>query len=82
MESRTEFLGHPIDPMLVVCPVALLVTAVVLDALAFFRGSGAWSAVAHLNTGIGVLIGLLAAGQRAELPGQHAPARLRRAPLR
>ena len=61
MESRFKILGHPVHPVLVVFPLGLLVTAAVMDAVAFQRESPPLSAVAHYNIGIGLLIGVVAA---------------------
>jgi uncharacterized membrane protein len=60
VESRFKFLGHPIHPVLVVFPVALLVTAAALDLLTWWQGAFHYAAVAHLNMGIGVAIGIIA----------------------
>ncbi|MEU5725103.1 DUF2231 domain-containing protein [Micromonospora sp. NPDC047738] len=41
MESRLKVLGHPVHPMLVMFPVALLVTALIFDVLALPTGARA-----------------------------------------
>ena len=33
MESKAQFLGHPLHPMLIVFPLGLLATAVIFDAI-------------------------------------------------
>lgn len=46
MRSRVTVLGHPLHPMLVMFPVALLPLLVVLDAVAIYGGgsAGVWTA--------------------------------------
>jgi len=61
MESRAKLLGHPIHPMLVVLPLALLSTAVLFDAVYLVSGNGEFATLAFWNISIGLVGGLLAA---------------------
>jgi uncharacterized membrane protein len=61
MESRAKLLGHPIHPMLVVLPLGLFIGAVVFDAIALWRDSGAMAQVGFWNIAGGIVGGLLAA---------------------
>src|SRR4051794_20126076 len=60
MESRVKLVGHPVHPMLVVFPAALLATGAVLDLLSLSRGAVMLAQVAQLNIGIGLVIGVIA----------------------
>ncbi|GIM81837.1 DUF2231 domain-containing protein [Salinispora arenicola] len=61
MESRLKVLGHPVHPMLVMFPVALLVTAVLFDVVATLGGPDFLGEVAYWNITVGLAVGLLAA---------------------
>lgn len=39
MESKAQFLGHPLHPMLIVFPFGLLATAVIFDAIYLLTGT-------------------------------------------
>lgn len=61
MESRLKVLGHPVHPMLVMFPVALLVTAVIFDVIDTVGGPKFLGEVAYWNITVGLIGGLLAA---------------------
>ncbi|MDG4760704.1 DUF2231 domain-containing protein [Micromonospora sp. WMMD710] len=61
MESRLKVLGHPVHPMLVMFPVALLVTAVLFDLVDTVGGPDFLAEVAYWNITVGLIGGLLAA---------------------
>ncbi|MEV4493302.1 DUF2231 domain-containing protein [Micromonospora coxensis] len=61
MESRLKVLGHPVHPMLVMFPVALLVTGTLLDVVDTVGGPDFLGEVAYWNITIGLVGGLLAA---------------------
>ncbi|MFF5176614.1 DUF2231 domain-containing protein [Micromonospora sp. NPDC000316] len=61
MESRLKVLGHPVHPMLVMFPVALLVTAVLFDLVDTVGGPDLLGEVAYWNITVGLIGGLLAA---------------------
>jgi uncharacterized membrane protein len=61
MESRLKVLGHPVHPMLVMFPVALLVTAVLFDIVDTVGGPDFLGEVAYWNITVGLIGGLLAA---------------------
>ncbi|KOX05491.1 DUF2231 domain-containing protein [Micromonospora profundi] len=61
MESRLKVLGHPVHPMLVMFPVALLVTAVLFDIVDTVGGPDLLGEVAYWNITVGLIGGLLAA---------------------
>ncbi|MFI7076345.1 DUF2231 domain-containing protein [Micromonospora sp. NPDC049903] len=61
MESRLKVLGHPVHPMLVMFPVALLVTAVLFDLVDMLGGPRFLGEVAYWNITVGLVGGLLAA---------------------
>ncbi|HEX5598664.1 MAG TPA: DUF2231 domain-containing protein [Micromonosporaceae bacterium] len=61
MESRIKVLGHPLHPMLVMFPLALLVTAVIFDAIDFAGGPRFLGDVAYWNMLVGLIGGVLAA---------------------
>ncbi|MFE9694195.1 DUF2231 domain-containing protein [Micromonospora sp. NPDC005806] len=61
MESRLKVLGHPVHPMLVMFPVALLVTAVIFDVVDTVGGPDFLGEVAYWNIAVGLIGGLLAA---------------------
>lgn len=61
MESRLKALGHPVHPMLVMFPVALFVTATLLDLIDTLGGPNVLGDVAYWNVTIGLIGGVLAA---------------------
>ncbi|SCG63526.1 DUF2231 domain-containing protein [Micromonospora halophytica] len=61
MESRLKVLGHPVHPMLVMFPVALLVTGTLFDLVDTVGGPDFLGEVAYWNITIGLIGGLLAA---------------------
>ncbi|NLU79770.1 DUF2231 domain-containing protein [Micromonospora sp. HNM0581] len=61
MESRLKILGHPVHPMLVMFPFALLVTAVLFDIVDTVGGPDFLGEVAYWNLTVGLIGGLLAA---------------------
>ncbi|MFI2709125.1 DUF2231 domain-containing protein [Micromonospora sp. NPDC018662] len=65
MESRLKVLGHPVHPMLVMFPVALLVTAVIFDVVDTVGGPDFLGEVAYWNITVGLIGGLLAAAAGA-----------------
>ena len=65
MESRLKVLGHPVHPMLVMFPVALLVTAVIFDVIDTVGGPDFLGEVAYWNITVGLVGGLLAAAAGA-----------------
>ncbi|GAB3947826.1 DUF2231 domain-containing protein [Micromonospora vulcania] len=65
MESRLKVLGHPVHPMLVMFPVALLVTAVLFDLVDTVGGPDFLGEAAYWNITVGLVGGLLAAAAGA-----------------
>ncbi|MFC0005034.1 DUF2231 domain-containing protein [Micromonospora siamensis] len=61
MESRLKVLGHPVHPMLVMFPVALLVTGTIFDIIDIAGGPDFLAEVAYWNITVGLIGGLLAA---------------------
>ena len=61
MESRLKVLGHPVHPMLVMFPVALLVTGTIFDLVDTVGGPDFLAEVAYWNITVGLVGGLLAA---------------------
>jgi uncharacterized membrane protein len=61
VESRLKILGHPVHPMLVMFPVALLSTAVIFDLVDVLGGPDFLGEVAYWNLTVGLAGGLLAA---------------------
>ena len=61
MESRIKALGHPVHPMLVMFPVALLTTAVIVDVIDAVGGPRVLGEVAYWNIAVGLIGGVLAA---------------------
>jgi uncharacterized membrane protein len=62
MESRYKLLGHPIQPMLIPWPLALLSTAAVFDVVGLvarspaFHAASFWMILAGLVTGLGAAL--------------------------
>ncbi|PZG12422.1 hypothetical protein C1I95_25860 [Micromonospora craterilacus] len=65
MESRLKVLGHAVHPMLVMFPVALLVTAVLFDVIDALGGPRFLGEVAYWNLTVGLIGGVLAAAAGA-----------------
>ncbi|MFI9643352.1 DUF2231 domain-containing protein [Micromonospora sp. NPDC051925] len=65
MESRLKVLGHPVHPMLVMFPVALLVTGTLFDIVDTVGGPDFLAEVAYWNITVGLVGGLLAAAAGA-----------------
>lgn len=61
MESRYKLLGHPIHPMLIPYPLALLSTAGVFDVIGLVTVDGMWHTISFWMIAAGLLVGLLAA---------------------
>lgn len=61
MESRLKVLGHPVHPMLVMFPLALLATGVIFDLVDLLGGAEVLGEVAYWNISVGLAVGLLAA---------------------
>jgi uncharacterized membrane protein len=61
MESKAKLLGHPIHPMLVVFPFALLSIAVLFDVVYLATSNDELARFAFWSIGIGLLGGLAAA---------------------
>ena len=61
MESKVKLLGHPIHPLLVTFPVALLATAVLFDVIYLATGTGDFARFAFWAISIGLAVGLGAA---------------------
>jgi uncharacterized membrane protein len=61
MESRAKLLGHPIHPMLVMFPFALLSVAVLFDALYLATGTDGFARFAFWSITVGLVGGLAAA---------------------
>jgi uncharacterized membrane protein len=60
MESRYKLLGHPIHPMLVPFPLALLLTSVIFDVLGLLGTLEEWHAIAFWLLLLGLVFGLVA----------------------
>ncbi|MGN9916009.1 DUF2231 domain-containing protein [Micromonospora palomenae] len=65
MESRLKVLGHPVHPMLVMFPVALLVVGTLFDIVDTVGGPDFLGEVAYWNITVGLVGGLLAAAAGA-----------------
>jgi uncharacterized membrane protein len=61
MESRYKLLGHPIHPMLIPWPLALLSTAAVFDVVGLISGDGSWHTASFWMIAAGLLVALVAA---------------------
>ncbi|TDB70391.1 DUF2231 domain-containing protein [Micromonospora sp. KC723] len=61
MESRLKVLGHPVHPMLVMFPLALLVTGALFDIVDAVGGPDFLGEAAYWNITVGLVGGLLAA---------------------
>ena len=61
MESKVKLLGHPIHPLLVTFPVALLSTAVLFDVVYLATGTGDFARFAFWAITVGLAVGLGAA---------------------
>ncbi|MEH0819258.1 DUF2231 domain-containing protein [Micromonospora sp. URMC 105] len=65
MESRLKVLGHPVHPMLVMFPVALLVVGTLFDIVDTVGGPDFLGEAAYWNITVGLVGGLLAAAAGA-----------------
>lgn len=65
MASRASIGGHPIHPMLIPFPIALLVFSVVADFIYLWRGNPVWENYVAFYTLLGGIIG----GAAAAVPG-------------
>ena len=61
MESKYKLLGHPIHPMLIPWPLALLSTAAVFDIIGLVTSDGMWHTISFWLIAAGLLMALLAA---------------------
>jgi uncharacterized membrane protein/nitrite reductase/ring-hydroxylating ferredoxin subunit len=61
MRSKASIKGHPIHPILVSFPIALLTSAFLLDLLAFFTGKTSYDQAAVYATTGGLIAGVAAA---------------------
>ena len=61
MESKVKLLGHPIHPMLVAFPVALLSTAVVFDVVGLITANPDFGVISFWCLTVGLVVGLAAA---------------------
>src|SRR3989440_6732316 len=61
MQSRAKLLGHPIHPMLIVCPLGCLATAVAFDVVVLSTGDSSWFGISFWMIAAGIIGGLLAA---------------------
>jgi uncharacterized membrane protein len=65
MTSRASIGGHPIHPMLIPFPIALLVFSLVSDLIYLWRGNPVWENYVAFYTLLGGIIG----GAAAAIPG-------------
>jgi len=61
MESKAKLLGHPVHPMLVMYPIALLSVAVLFDVLYLATGTDDFARFAFWSITVGLVMGLAAA---------------------
>jgi uncharacterized membrane protein len=61
METRVKLLGHPIHPMLIVFPLALLSTAVIFDVAYVLTGNPELAVVSFWAIPVGLIGGVAAA---------------------
>jgi uncharacterized membrane protein len=61
MESKAQFLGHPLHPMLIVFPLGLLASAAIFDAIYLLTGTITMAIVAYWMVVAGIVGGLVAA---------------------
>jgi uncharacterized membrane protein len=61
MHARIRVLGHPVHPMLVMFPAALLVTGTFFDLLWLISDNGVFGEVGFWTISVGILGGILAA---------------------
>lgn len=61
MHARIRVLGHPVHPMLVMFPAALLVTGTFFDLLWLVTDNGVFGEVGFWTVSVGILGGILAA---------------------
>src|SRR6266404_1382643 len=65
MASRASIGGHPIHPMLIPFPIALLVFSLIADLIYLWQGNPIWESYLAFYTLLGGLIG----GAAAAIPG-------------
>ena len=65
MTSRASIGGHPIHPMLIPFPIALLVFSLLSDLIYLWRGNPVWKSYVAFYTLLGGIIG----GAAAAIPG-------------
>ena len=65
MASRASIRGHPIHPMLIPFPIALLVFSLIADLIYLWQGNPVWESYIAFYTLMGGLIG----GAAAAIPG-------------
>jgi uncharacterized membrane protein len=61
METKAQFLGHPVHQMLIPLPFGLLSMAVIFDVIHLITGTPRWTEVAYYMIGAGIVSGLVAA---------------------
>ncbi|MFI6077203.1 DUF2231 domain-containing protein [Actinoplanes sp. NPDC051343] len=61
MKTRVRALGHPVHPMVIVFPLALLLTATVFDLIALGRDDGAFDEAGYWNIAAGIIGAVVAA---------------------
>ncbi len=61
MDSRAEFVGHAIHPMLIVFPLGLLATALIFAIIFAASGHADFAPAEFWDIAIGVILGLVAA---------------------
>jgi uncharacterized membrane protein len=61
MESRYKVLGHPIHPMLIPFPLALLATAAIFDVVGLVTADGTFHTISFWMIAAGLLVALAAA---------------------
>lgn len=60
-ESRTKILGHPIHPMLIVFPIALIALGLLTDVVHLLADTERWADFAVWSYGLGIVTGAAAA---------------------
>jgi uncharacterized membrane protein len=61
MHARIRVLGHPVHPMLVMFPAALLITGTLFDLFRLISDNGVFGEVGFWTISVGILGGILAA---------------------
>jgi uncharacterized membrane protein len=73
MESHYKLLGHPVHPMLIPYPAALLTAPARFDIIGLLTGVGTWHTVAFWRAAAGLVVGSVA-GRPADEAGGTRPA--------